>query len=150
MQTKVAISTGTDAGKGWLAVAVFALTLCSGCAVHYFNRETQTEHLWGFGHLKMRAAPQPATGDSATNASVAFVTGVRTLGLNLGVGGDFGGVAAGWDARSRVVVRAPDACFCLMWPTNAVHWPGGLQDLFTVRVGTNLPPPTDSRIPDPP
>jgi hypothetical protein len=131
-------------------MAVLALTLCSGCAVHYFNRDTQTEHLWGFGHLKMRAAPQPAFGTSATNTSIAFVTSVRTLGLNLGIGEDFSGVAAGWDARSRVVIRAPDACFSLVWPTNAVHWPGGLQNFFTVRVGTNLPPLIDSPTPDPP
>ncbi len=128
-------------------MTLLALVLGSGCAVHYFNRDTQTEHLWGFGHLKMRAAPQPAAGPCATNPAIAFVTGVRTLGLNLGFGEDFGGVAAGWDARSRVVIRAPDAHFCLVWPTNAAHWPGALQNLFAVRVGTNLPPSVNPQTP---
>ena len=40
------------------ATQVCALILCavlpSGCAIHYFDAETGTEHLWGFGHLKMK------------------------------------------------------------------------------------------------
>ena len=29
-----------------------------GCAVHYFDAQTGTEHLWGFGHLKMLEPPK--------------------------------------------------------------------------------------------
>src|SRR5262245_51796638 len=45
----------------------------------------------------------PQRGDQPpfTNAVMALVTGVRTLGLSLGAGEDFAGVVAGWDSRAR-------------------------------------------------
>ncbi|MFT4589665.1 MAG: hypothetical protein ACI8QF_003782, partial [Limisphaerales bacterium] len=47
------------AGKSvWRAVlAAVSLAFASGCAVHYYDKETGTEHLWGFGHLRMKAEP---------------------------------------------------------------------------------------------
>ena len=33
------------------------IVFASGCAVHYYDKETGTEHLWGFGHLRMKAEP---------------------------------------------------------------------------------------------
>ncbi len=110
-------------------MTLLALVLGSGCAVHYFNHETHAGHLWGLGHLNKRAAARPAAGPSATNLAIAFVTDFRTRGLNLGFGEDFSGVAAGWDARSRAVIRAPDAHFCLIWPANILRWSG--LDFFT-------------------
>jgi hypothetical protein len=112
----------------------------SGCAIHYYEKQTGTEHLWGFGHLKMRAVPQRADQPPFTNAVVAFVTGIRTLGAHLGAGEDFAGIAAGWDSRSRLVIAAEDAHFYLLWPTNTVRLPQALKDrLFTVRVGPDFP-----------
>ena len=113
--------------------------LVSGCAVHYYSKATGTEHLWGFGHLKMRAVPQNNNLLPVTNAAVAYVTGVRTLGLNLGAGEDYTGASAGWDSRSRVVIKQGDASFYLLWPANTIRLPRDLQNLFTVRIGTNCP-----------
>ena len=108
--------------------------------MHYYDKDTGTEHLWGFGHLKMRAVPQRGDEPPFTNAVMAFVTGTRTLGLNLGVGDDFGGLAAGWDSHSRVVIAAEDSHFYLLWPTNGIWLPKELKDhLFTVRVGPDFP-----------
>ena len=45
----------------------------------------------------------------------------------------------GWDSRSRVVIKADDASFYLLWPSNMVRLPQGLKDLFTIRIGTNFP-----------
>jgi hypothetical protein len=121
-----------------LVLSAFILT-ANGCALHYYDRNSGTEHLWGFGHMKMRAVPQYGDGMPFTNAVVAFVTGVRTAGLNLGVGSEFSGVAAGWDSRSRIIIRSEDSEFYLLWPTNTVRLPQDLKDVFTVRVGTDCP-----------
>ncbi|MHB8522851.1 MAG: hypothetical protein ACYDH9_19115 [Limisphaerales bacterium] len=125
---------------------LMALALCAtafllpGCAVHYYDKTTGTEHLWGFGHLEMRAVPQRGDRPPFTNAVVAFVTGVRTLGLNFGAGDDFAGVAAGWDSRSRLVITAKDSHFYLLWPTNTIWLPKALSDhFFNVRVGPDFP-----------
>lgn len=112
----------------------------AGCALHYYDAANNTEHVWGFGHLKMRAMPRLEEHPPFTNAAMAYVTGVRTLGLSLGAGQEFAGLAVGWDSRSRVVIAAEDAQFCLLWPSNTLWLTGGLQDLFTLRLGD---PPTN-------
>ena len=122
-----------------LASGALALLALTGCAMHYYDKTTGTEHLWGFGHLKMRAVPQKGDQPPFTNAVLAFVTGVRTLGLNLATGEDFAGIAAGWDSRSRVIIKQNDASFYLLWPTNTIRLPQDIKDFFTVRIGTNFP-----------
>ena len=133
-----------EAFRGLWPILVF-LFVFSGCAVRYSDPVTGTEHLWGFGHLKMRAIPLKGDAPPFTNAVIAFVTGVRTVGLTVGVGEDSRGIAAGWDSRSRLVITAPDAHFCLIWPTNAIRLPNNLQDLFTVQIQTNFPWITTSK-----
>lgn len=128
-----------------LAVAVISLALLPGCAVHYYDSKNGIEHLWGFGHLKMQAVPRMASATTdtgvllATNAVMAYVTGVRTLGVNVGAGSEFGGVAAGWDSRSRIVIRQPDSAFYILWPTNSVWLPEDLSRLFNLRIGPEFP-----------
>lgn len=122
-----------------LGVLMMLFLAGSGCAVHYFDRATGTEHLWGLGHLKMRAVPQHSNQPPWSNAVTAFVTGNQTLGLSLGTGPDHFGFAAGWDSRSRLNVIAPDTSFYLLWPTNSIWLPWQLRDLFTVRVGPDFP-----------
>ncbi len=39
-----------------ILMAIFSY-LSTGCAVHYYDQATGTEHLWGFGHLKMAVHP---------------------------------------------------------------------------------------------
>jgi hypothetical protein len=71
---------------------------------------------------------------------MAFVTGVRTFGFYMGAGEEFGGLLAGWDSRSRMVINAENSHFYLLWPTNTVWLPWDLRDcLFTVRVGPDFP-----------
>src|SRR5258708_18511956 len=97
-----------------LALLSCLLAMSTGCAVHYYDKQTGTEHLWGFGHLKMRAVPQRGDESPFTNAVIAFVTGVRTLGFQLGAGEDFGGLVAGWDSRSRIVINSENSHFYLL------------------------------------
>jgi hypothetical protein len=114
-------------------------SVCSGCSVHYYDKDTGTEHLWGFGHLKMRAVPQRDDRPPFTNAVVAVATGVNTLGLGVGAGEDFAGIAAGWDSRSRLLIKQEDSSFYLLWPTNTTCMPHPIRDFFTVRVGPDFP-----------
>jgi hypothetical protein len=135
-------------GSRFLGIICCALVLITGCSVRYYDKKSGTEHLWGFGHLKMRAVPQRGDQPPFTNGTMAFVTGVRTLGLNLGAGEDFAGLAAGWDSRSRLVIKTEDSQFYLLWPTNTI-WPGHLKNLFSVRVGPDFPFTNDVRNPNP-
>ena len=94
-----------------------------GCAVHYFDTKTGTEHLWGFGHMKMKAAP-PNEGVQAV------VKGTETLGCDIGGGQAEYHVGLGWDYR-RLIIISSNASVRLEWPN---------ADFFNVRVGTNFPP----------
>src|SRR5437016_1141914 len=48
----------------WLLTA---LTLLSGCGIHYYDAKTGTEHFWGCGHLKAKTY--------GTNGSTVSVRG---------------------------------------------------------------------------
>ena len=98
------------------------LLFTPGCAVHYYDRTSGTEHLWGFGHLKMKAAP-PNEGVQA------LVKGIETLGVNLGAGQEDYHIGLGWDYRRRIVISSNAAV--------RLEWPNG--DFFNVRVGTAPP-----------
>lgn len=125
-------------GRRLIPSAIFVFALC-GCTIRYCDTKNETVHVWGFGHLKMRAVPLKGDHPPYTNAAIAFVTGVRTLGFTVGAGDDYRGFSAGWDSRSRLVITSEDAQFSLIWPTNSLRLPNDLKDLFTVYVKTNFP-----------
>jgi hypothetical protein len=94
-----------------------------GCAIHYFNPENQTEHIWGIGHMKMKvAAPREET--------KATVKGVEIYGIGLGLGRQEYYTVFGWDRRTLLSVLDNNTSVRLEWPSN---------DFFDVRVGS-LPP----------
>lgn len=99
----------------------------TGCAVHYYDKKNGTEHLWGFGHLKMKA-PRPDEGVQA------LVTGTETLGFAIGAGEEEYHIGVGWDYRRRIVISSN--------ATVRLEWPNG--DFFNVRVGTVPPFATNS------
>ena len=115
------------------AVFLAASTLAqTGCAIHYHDAKTGTEHVWGLAHVKMRAASSdPAA--SGPEAAPALATQVETLGvgLHLGAGapGTESGLGLGWDRRTRLFLPA-DGALSLEWPTS---------ELFYVRVGSTPP-----------
>jgi|WetSurMetagenome_2_1015567.scaffolds.fasta_scaffold145823_2 hypothetical protein len=106
---------------------VLLLTLvmaaAAGCAVQYYNPVTQIDHLWGFGHLKMKVAP-PSEGVQAT------VKGAAVLGVSVKIAADDTHLAVGWDKTSQMLVMSEGASVRLEWPKN---------DLFSVRVGSRPP-----------
>jgi hypothetical protein len=115
----------TTAGLRGLSLLALAGGL-AGCAVHYYDRRTGTEHLWGFGHLKMKAAP-------ADPDVRAHVTGRQALGLSLDTSEHDGGVALGW-VNQRNLFVSEDTAVSLEWPRGS---------FFNVRVATNRPPEPD-------
>ncbi len=110
-----------------VTLLVSLLTQAIGCAVHYYDTKSGTEHLWGFGHMKMKAPP-PNEGVQTV------VKGTETLGLSLGAGQEDCHVGLGWDYRRRLSVSS-NATVRLEWPTG---------DFFNVRVGTVPPFATQS------
>ncbi|MBL8764660.1 MAG: hypothetical protein JNM07_10370 [Phycisphaerae bacterium] len=97
-------------------------TGAGGCAVHYFDSETQTEHVWGFTHVRMRATP-------AEEGVRATLTEVGVLGIGVGITPRQSYVSAGWNQVRFLEVR-DDTTVRLEWPRS---------DFFSVRVGA-LPP----------
>lgn len=106
------------------------LFAASGCAIQYFDPATGTEHLWGFGHLRMKV------GD--VNEGVrAVVTGTETLGIAAGSVASERRITVGWERVSRFRVLDADSSVRLEWPS---------ADLFSVRLGSAFP--TDHRSSD--
>jgi hypothetical protein len=102
---------------------VLLVVLVPGCAIHYFDAESGAEHVWGVGHMVMRAVP-PAGG------RVAVVRGLDAAGLHVGAGGDGTSVDLGWTSRERVEVHDATTSLDLEWPR------GNLVD---VRIGSERP-----------
>lgn len=124
----------------WLLLMAATMLISAGCAVHYYDAKTGTEHLWGFGHLKMKALPEGNGPLTSSNAVMAYVTSVGTCGLSFGWGQEFSGLTAGWDSRSRLIIRQDGACFGFIWPTNSIWMPWDTRGLFSLRLTTNFPP----------
>lgn len=94
----------------------------TGCAIHYYDKRTGTEHVWGLAHMRMKSAP-------VDDGIGAVVTGVETHGLSVGLGSQESHVTAGWDNRRRIVMGS-NAAVRLEWPNSS---------FFNVRVGTAPP-----------
>lgn len=122
-----------------LALISCLTVLCAGCSLNWYDERSGTQHLVGFGYFKMRAIPQATNSNDVTAETIAYVTGVRNIGLQVGGGGDFLGLSAGWDSRSRVIIKSESSSFSLIWPTNSTWLPFSLNNLFNVCIGTNFP-----------
>lgn len=124
-----------------LLPVVLIMSIC-GCAIHHFDPVTGTERMWGFGYLKMQVLPTASSETSPAGhqtAELAYATGVRSLGVQVGAGRDLMGVTAGWSSRSRLTIKAENSSFSIAWPTNSIWLPGISSDFFNTRIGTNFP-----------
>jgi hypothetical protein len=100
-----------------------AIGVFTGCAVQYYDPVTQTEHLWGFGHFKMKVAP-------ANEGVQAIVKSATVVGASVKFAPDYNHLVVGVDKTSQMTVVSEGASVRLEWPTN---------DLFSVRVGSRPP-----------
>lgn len=104
-------------------VVLLSSTGVTGCAVHYYDAATGAEHIWGIGHMVMRA-PVPAEGHRA------LVRGTSVLGLAVGKLGGEHYLTLGWERRHRLEMFDESTAIGLAWP-------GG--SFLNVRVGSHLP-----------
>ena len=121
--TSLGMLPWNPARAGAAVICALTVLLIPGCALHYFDSKTGTEHVWGFGHMQMKAA--------APNEGLqALIRRTDTLGLGLGRLEDQGYLTVGWGSRQRLDIIAEDTAIRLEWPDN---------DLFNVRVGSEFP-----------
>ena len=94
----------------------------AGCALHYYDAESGAEHVWGVGHMVMKATlPQ---------GQQAIVRGTTLLGLGVGNGDGQFYITFGWDKRQRLDILDGNTALKLQGP---------MGDLLNVRLGP-LPP----------
>lgn len=106
-----------------MLMVIIQILLNAGCAVQYFDITTQTEHLWGFGHLRMKAVP-------ANEGVQAVVKGTEILGASVKLGAEDYQLMFGWDRTSQMKLVSEGTSLRLEWPDS---------DMFKVRVGTSPP-----------
>ena len=97
--------------------------LMSGCGFHYFDSKNGVDHLWGFGHLRMRTLPP-------TNGVEAVIKGYTMVGVKVGGSQEDYGVSVGYDDRKMIFLNPTNAAFRIEWPR--AGW-------FNIRIGTNVP-----------
>lgn len=108
---------------GHLACAAGSILLCSGCAVHYYDQKSQTDHVFGLGHMRLRV-PNDAEGTKAV------VKGSTVVGMKIGAGLENYSIGAGYDSGYRIIIHSNDVSLRFEWPTS---------DGFNVRLGTKPP-----------
>jgi hypothetical protein len=112
-----------------LFTAALIILTSAGCAVHYYDTATDTEHLLGIGHMKMKAA-QPNEGLQAV------VHGIDILGASIGKADKQTYFTVGWHRLQFIDVLKESTSIRLEWPTSS---------FVDVRIGSEFPlyaPPT--------
>lgn len=99
------------------------IILSSGCAVHYYDSDTQSEHVWGIGHMMLKAST-PRENLKAT------VRGTALSGLSIGVGDPGTSLTIGWEKRQLVEITDKSTAVRLEWPRG---------DLLNLRIGSEWP-----------
>lgn len=102
---------------------ILSSSAASGCAIHYFDPKTGAEHIWGVGHMVMKAAA-PREGHRA------IVLGTETIGFSVGNVGGQGYLTVGWEKRQRLEILDENTSIRLEWPN---------RSFFTIRVGSEWP-----------
>jgi hypothetical protein len=110
----------------YLVLMLISLT-GSGCALHYFDAETGTEHIWGIGHMAMKP--------SASREGLKAV-GRRTdvVGISIGKLQEDIHLEVGWGSRQRIDIVDEDTQLCLAWPRGS---------FYNARIGSAFPPKLD-------
>lgn len=106
-----------------MLLVVVISTCFHGCSVHYFDTKTGKEHLWGFGHLEMKATT-PHEGVKSV------VRGTELIGFTMGAVDQRPYLMLGWDHEQRLEILDTNTTLRLEWPNDS---------FFNIRVGTNVP-----------
>lgn len=87
--------------------ALVACLLSTGCAFHYHDARSGSDHVWGFGHLQTRV-------NAGSNGVMTIVSGVRSLGLGVSSAPEQTALTAGWSVRHRIAIPQ-DSAVSLTW-----------------------------------
>lgn len=107
----------------FLILVVSLMLLAPGCAIHYYEEETGVEHIWGFGHMKMKAA-KPNEGLQAV------VHGTDVVGVGIGKADKHGYFTIGWQRLEFIQILKESTSVRLEWPDSTFG---------NVRVGSEFP-----------
>lgn len=114
------------------AVTIFVVvawaTFLTGCAIVYSDESNGTLHVWGVGHIAMRATP-------VNEGTKGIVRGVSLCGLGAGVWNHDPFVSLGWERNQSVEIVDSNTSI-------QIDQAGG--DLLNIRVGSQ-PRPTTRR-----
>lgn len=109
-----------------LNISILAITgfLLSSCAIYYRDHDTGAEHIWGFGHLAVKAIPP-------NDGKQALVQRMTLTGIAVGMDNGSLGVSAGWDRREHILIYDENAAITIQRPPS--------NDFFYFKVGTYPP-----------
>ena len=103
-----------------LLLIVFFCTQCPGCAIHYYDANTSTQHVFGLSHIAMKVpADQGQTVYSQT----------RSYGVSGGSSRGGGHFSVGFFEETMLDL-AEDSSYCFEWPDST---------LFNIKVGSEPP-----------
>lgn len=92
-----------------------------GCAIYYRDSESGAEHIWGFGHLAMKATP-PLDGKKA------LIRKATLTGIGLGLDDGSFGVSVGWNQRERIIIYDGNTALTIQRPPS--------NDFFDFKIGS--------------
>jgi len=96
----------------------------TGCSIYYHDPQSGEDHIWGIGHLAMKALP-------AADGKQAIARKTTLTGVSVGVEEGSLGLSVGWDRRERIEVFSQSTSLLLERPSNG--------DFFAFRIGTPSP-----------
>ncbi|GJL59828.1 MAG: hypothetical protein NPIRA03_26850 [Nitrospirales bacterium] len=108
-----------------LTLRIFVVAIVAfhvfGCAIYYRDAESGAEHIWGFGHLAMKATP-PLDGKQA------LIRKSTMAGVAVGVDDGSLGLSIGWDQRERLMIYDENTAVTIQRPPS--------NDFFYFKVGS--------------
>jgi hypothetical protein len=95
-------------------LTAIVLASSAGCALHYYDPATATEHLWGIGHMAMRVG--------VPNEGLKTL-GYRTdvVGFSIGCGDRETFLGCGWNARQQIEILDENTSVWLSWPEGSFY-----------------------------
>lgn len=94
-----------------------------GCAVHSYDKKTGAEHVWGFGHIAMRAV-------DVNEGLQGVVRKTDFVGLAFSSCPEESFLSVGYSKQQRLHIIDEDARIRLEWPT---------ADMLNIRIGSEFP-----------
>jgi hypothetical protein len=87
------------------------LLLTHGCAIYYHDSQTGADHIWGFGHLAMKAVP-----DSMDKQ--VYITQKTLAGVALGFDDLSPNFSLGWNRSERIYILDKNTSLAIQRPSN--------------------------------